>query len=247
MNRPHRLAVAVAGLLATGAACGVPIDEEARVLDHEGHEEVLAGASTTTSTTVPEDDPFVVTLYFVGQDDKLEVVERPYSEPPLINDVLANLEEGPTPDELDLFQETVGNLKTLIPPGLSAELNGRDEDRGVQFILVDPEAMLRQLLDDEPPIARVAVKQIVCTVLQLPTLEDLGIDGVEIYDGEELLPLTDDAAQPLAGPATLGAFSNCVTGTEEREAALLEAGDGEGEGGEGEGGGEADGTTTTTP
>ena len=109
----------------------------------------------------------------------------------------------PTPEELDLFQETVGNLKTLIPPGLSARLDDRDLERGVQPIQVDPDARLRQLLADDPDNARIAVKQIVCTVL--PALDDdWNIEGVEIYDGEEQLPLTDDAAQPLgARPATL--------------------------------------------
>ena len=221
MTARRGLAVALASVALAAAACGIPIDEDAKPLSQDGHEEALGGAPTTTATTAPADDPFLLNLYFVGPDNKLEVVQRPYSEGPTINDVLHDLEVGPTPEELDQVQETLGNLKTLIPPGLSARLNGRDIDRGVQFIMVDPSAMLRQRLDDEPANARVAVKQIVCTVLQ--ALDDeLGLRGVEIYDGDEILPLTDDNAQPLDGPATLEDFSNCRTGTEERNA-LLEA------------------------
>ena len=232
MSRPVVTTLLAVAVLIGG--CSIQVDEGAQALSDEGHEEVLYGTSTSTSTTVPdESQAFLADLYFVGgPDNKVEMIQRPYPADTIINDILADLERGPNADELDAFSE-IGNLSTFLPAGLSPKLGGRDEERGVQLVLVDPVADLRQQLVEDPPSARLAVKQIVCTLLHLPSIEKLGLTGVEITDGEPI-ELTDDAAQPIVGPATLEDFGNCVTGSEERMAALLESE------------GQEDGSTTTS-
>lgn len=204
------------------AGCGIRVDDQVNLLSQDDHTELLIG---TTSTTAPVADPAdpgttSVALFFIGgPDDKLERVERDFASPTTPNDVLAALELGPEQDEIDQFEE-IGLLRTFIPAGLSATLGSKNEDFGVQQILVQPEGNLRLILEDQPPPGRLIVKQIVCTVLNL-NLDN--VSGVEIFDeGEEAIPLTDNDSEPIIGAATTNDFDNCITGTEERQALLEE-------------------------
>ncbi len=214
--------------LATGAmavccstvalSCGIPVSGEVEVLAQEEHLELLDG---TTSTTVPVADPGApdstpVKLFFVGADSKLEFVVRDFTDDAKRNDVLNALESGPTVQEIEQFEGPV-ILQTFVPLGLSARFDQLDEETGAQRIVVDPEAGLRQDVEEQAADGRLIVSQIVCTVLEL---ELPGVEGVEIYDGEEAIPLSDNAAQPIVGPAVAEDFGGCVTGAEERQAQL---------------------------
>lgn len=205
--------LALASVVASG--CGLPVSDEVEYLAQEDHLELLDG---TTSTTAPVAEPgepgnISVELFFIGQDDQLESVIRDLPDEAQRNDVLRALEIGPTQDEIDRFEGT-DPLQSLVPAGLSAQFGTLDEDRGAQPIIVDPTAELRQRLEENPDTNRLIVSQIVCTVLRLNLA---GVSGVEIYDGEEPIALSNNAAQLIIGPAQLEDFDNCITGTEERE------------------------------
>ncbi|MGI9596636.1 MAG: hypothetical protein ACR2QK_10775 [Acidimicrobiales bacterium] len=223
--------VIAATLSIVAAACGLPVNDEVDILAQDDHLELLQG---TTSTTAPVAEPgepgsVAVQLFFVGQDNKLESVIRELPDDAQRNDVLRALENGPTQDEIDLY-EGPDPLQTFVPAGLSAQFGNLDEDRGAQRIIVDPAAELRQRLDESPDPNRLIVSQIVCTVLKLGLA---GVSGVEIYDGDEPIDLSNNAAQLIIGPAQLEDFDNCMTGAEERDKlAEAEA--------------EAEGSTTTT-
>lgn len=223
-----RWAVAVImGLAAVAGGCGLPESDQVEVLAQDDHRELLEG---TTSTEVPVADPEDeeaprVRLFFIGEDNKLESVIRSFREGSNKNDVLKALEAPPTAEEIAAYE---GILQTFLLDGLAPRFGEPNRETGSQPILVE-DVGLRQRVEDQTDTGRLIVRQIVCTVLSL-NLDD--VVGVEIYDGEEPIPLTDNAAQPIIGPAELEDFDNCTTGTEEREAQL-------------EAETEEDGTTTT--
>ncbi len=199
-------------------SCGIPVSGEVEVLAQGDHLELLDG---TTSTTMQVADPGApdstpVNLFFVGADNKLEFVVRDFANNATQNDVLNALEGGPAAEEIEQF-EGPAILQTFVPAGLAARFDELDLEAGAQRIVVDPEAGLRQQVEEAAADGRLIVSQIVCTVLDL---ELEGVVGVEIYDGEEAIPLSDNAAQPIIGPAVADDFGGCVTGAEERQAQL---------------------------
>ncbi len=216
----RRFVVVVLVLAGLASACGIPVSGEVQYLAQDDRQELLQG---TTSTTLPPatggSTTIDIGLFFIGPDDKLERVIRQYPEAPKVNEVLADLEAGPLPAEIDQFED-LGTLQSLLPAGLSPVLGSRDEERGVQQVIVNPEAELRERLEEDLVTGRLIVSQIVCTILEVGLTN---VTGVEIYDGEEAIPLSDNAAQPIIGPAMLEDFDNCTTGTQERQ--LLEEAD----------------------
>ena len=209
----------VIGLLAS--ACGIPVSGQVETIAPEGHEELLDGTTSTTEPVPEPEDTDVIglQLYFIGPDDLLERVERPFAEPAIIDDLLVALEQGPTTEEAALFDE-LGILESRIPDGLAASSGPKDDDLQIQQINVDPAGELRVRLQDDPAAARLIVSQLVCTVLGLP----LEISGVQIFDGGEgPLQLSDNDAEPITGPATLDDFDGCRTGEDVR-LELLEEG-----------------------
>lgn len=237
-RRSRRLAVLAALLAAVAVACGVPVNDEVELLAQDEHTELLVGTSSTTAPVADPEEGTVVELFFV-QDNKLEVVERPFISGSSFNDVLDALESGPLPDEVDLFAEGPEPLQTFVPGGLSARFGTLDRETGAQHVDVDPAAELRQRVEEQTEGARLIVSQIVCTAMHL---ELDNVAGIEIFDGDEKIPLSDNAAQPIAGPAQIKDFDNCTTGTEQRQEQA------EAEAGETDEDGEADegGSTTTT-
>lgn len=227
MSRPaggvrRRLAVVVATFAVTIAACGIPVGEP-DVLDTDGHEDLLLG--TTTSTTIVDPaETRQFRLFFLNPRDELETIERTFVAGAAINDVLRSLEQPPQADEQPVDEE-VGLLRSLVPDGLDATLleeTPAEAVQGVRVIQVNPEAMLRQSLDEAPDQARLIVKQLVCTFLGIAPE---GTVGIELHDDQGELPLTDDAAQPIEGAtATEEDFGDCKTGTEERLELVEEAG-----------------------
>lgn len=215
------LAALCAALLAV--ACGLPVSEQIEVVSPEGHEELLFGTTTTTEPVPEAADPETtpLDLFFIGPDNKLERVTRPFTSPKII-DVLAALENPPLPTEVELFED-LGVLESRVPEGLSATGGGQNLELGIQRVDVNPEAGLRAQLQENPEPARLIVAQLVCTILNLPLPN---VSGVEIFDGqEEALQLSDTDAEPITGPARLEDFDGCKTGTEERLELLEEGAD----------------------
>jgi hypothetical protein len=209
------------GLAAIAGACGIPVNDEVEVLAQGEHFELLNGTTSTTALEVAEpDDPesFPVDLYFV-LDNRLEVVSRPFLTAPSGNELLAALESGPVQGEIDLFEGSE-ELQSLLPAGLTASFG--PFEGASQQIMVNPEAELRQRVEEQPEVARLIVSQIVCTVVSF--LTDVEVSepeateiGVELFDGEERIPLSDSASQPIGGPANVGNFDACITGTALRQ------------------------------
>lgn len=223
---PSRPTVAgvVACLVMIAAACGFPVSDQVEYLAQDDYRELLDG---TTSTIAPVAEPgesgsTPVSLYFVGPNNKLESVIRDFPVESTRNDVLSALEGGPLPSEIEQF-EGPGILQTFVPGGLSAQFGALDDEFGAQRIIVDPAGELRQRVEEQVGDGRLIVSQIVCTVLRLNLA---GVTGVEIYDGEEAIPLSDNAAQPIIGPAQLEDFDDCVTGTQELQNQLETEGEG---------------------
>lgn len=226
----HRRPPPVAVLMSIASAvvlagCGIAVGEP-EALNPDNRDDLLLG--TTTSTTMVEDASESVThlLYFVGPDDKLETVERPYPDSPQITDVLRELEQGPRAEEQESFEE-VGLLRSVVPVGLNTTLLAEtpaDEAREVRVLRVQPEGELRQLLEAEPLQARLAVSQLICTFYSLTSDDEI---GVEIHDEEGPMELTDASSQPIAGPAVKADFGECRTGTQELEERVEEEVDAE--------------------
>lgn len=208
----------VVGVSMIVSACGIPVNDEVEFLAQDDHLELLNGTTSTTAAVAEPDDPesFPTELFFV-QDNKLEKVTRAFLTAPTGNDLLVALEAGPNQDEIDAFAEGPDDLQTLLPAGLGATFGELDRETGAQQILVNPEALLRQLVEEQPEGARLIVSQIVCTVL---TLGFDSVAGVEIFDGDERIPLSDNAAELIDGPAQIENFDNCITGTELRQEQL---------------------------
>lgn len=217
---------AILAVVLVAAACGISATEP-QAMPQEGHEDLLLGTSTTSTTTPPDGDR--IRLFFIGEADKLESVLRTYEERPPVKTVLADLEENPR-DEEQTFGD-FGPIQTFVPLGLEATLMSRDAvdtAPGIRVISVDPEADLRGRVETDTRVARLIVRQLVCTFLHLTLVDDgdgdsEDVTGVEIFDNLGPIPLTDDDGQLLNRPAVLEDFGNCKTGTEEREELLDEA------------------------
>ncbi len=201
------------------ASCGLPVSGEVETLPADEHRELLEGTTSTTLLVADPDESNSrrVKLFFVGPDDKLEFVIRSFPEGSVNNNVLEALELGPSEDEVAGFE----TLQTFIPVGLAAQFDILDEERGSMPIIVDPIGELRRRVEEDPEQGTLIISQLVCTVLNLNLT---GVQGVEIYDGgEDPIPLSDNAVQPIIGPAQSEDFDNCITGTEEREQLAEEA------------------------
>ncbi|MGH1488244.1 MAG: hypothetical protein ACRBK7_02430 [Acidimicrobiales bacterium] len=216
--RPSRSVLPLLVAATIVAGCSLPVSDQVETLPASEHRELLDG---TTSTTVLVAEPGEsssppVKLFFIGPDDKLEAVVRPLPEDSVNNDVLRALEQGPIETEIAQFE----TLQTFVPDGLAAQFGTVDKDRGSMPLIVDPGVELRRRVEEEPDQGRLIISQLVCTVLSL-NLND--VLGVEIFDGgEEAIPLSDNAAQPIIGPAQAEDFDSCITGTEERQEQLEE-------------------------
>lgn len=225
----------VLGFLMLAAGCGLPVSDGVEVIPKDDHLELLEG---TTSTTIaqadPEDDGVaLIGLYFIGPDDKLERVIRPFPAGTTLDEVLAALEAGPLAEEIEA--SGLETLQTQLPVGLSASFGVLDEERQSQTVKVDPEGQLRVIVEEQPVLGRLIVTQIVCTALGLK-LDDA--TGIIIDDGgEEPIVLSDINAEPLLRPANRSDFDDCKTGEQERA---------EAEDAEAEAEADAEGETTTT-
>jgi spore germination protein GerM len=196
--RGRRRAVVLAGALAlvlgagpTLAACGVPSNDRARVVDPADVPEQLLGTSTTLPTTAPGDatppspppasDP--VQLFFV-RDERLVPVTRRLPLPLAVDDALAALVAGP-----DAEAKADGLTSALGEGTPTVTSQGAD---GVVVV-----ELSRGTVEGGGQVQRLAIAQIVYTVTGLP-----GASSVRFtLDGDAVsVPRGDGTLAPRETP-----------------------------------------------
>ena len=186
----------LAPLLLFAAACGIPLDESAQVINDPPQELFDELAAATTSTALASTDPqIILRLYWHDEADELVIVRRGLARQPTPDEALAALTQGPTEEELRADRTTFiqVNFESLLDPKFT------EVEAGIATISVADEANLRNSVN--PIIAA----EIVCTMLQFRN-----VDGVEITDSAGKINLTDIGANPIEGAARLIHFDECL-------------------------------------
>ena len=126
MRRPVlrvRLVVPLLAVVLFAGACSAPVDSGPKAIRAASIPEGLrAASSSTTTTTAPTGDSEEVTIYLIGQDQRLAPVKRRVSSPVTVGKVLQNLFTPPT------TAEGVAGYRTAISPAttlLSAEIENK--------------------------------------------------------------------------------------------------------------------------
>lgn len=174
--RPVRAPLAILGLLAVTAACGVPQDPAPRVLDASALPEELAIPSTTTTSTEAPVPRQSVYLYFVDGEALSEPVERELATPAGLLAALEALIEGPTEEEASTGLTSVIPAETVI---LSSDLTN-----GVLQVNL-AEGALEQI---EGALQSLAIAQLVFTATELAGVEWLWV----LIEGEPRALPTDE-------------------------------------------------------
>jgi hypothetical protein len=202
------------------AACGVPTDGETRTLGTPPFG-LLTTSTTTPPSTVPLDEGFRLTLYWVAPNDEIvpgEPIGLP--ETPTFQEVVDLLTEGPPasgtngssassrPGSATTAPPT---MRTYITEGLNPE--GEDvEHRAVGPLVIQvQDGMLDVLVADRfrdesqatPTRFRLAIAQLVCTVTQFEN-----VDGVRFFDSRGQLTLVNLEQNPIE-VATRGNIGTC--------------------------------------
>lgn len=194
--------LAVVVVLASG--CGVPADEQARTLGTPPFG-LLTTSTTVPPTTVPPEEGFRLTLYWVTADDQV-VPGDPIGLPqaPTFQEVLDLLAEGPpvSEDSEPSTSTTSGTTGTTSPPALRTYITdglnpeGEDsEQQGVGPLVTGVEGgMVDILINDRfrdeaagnQSRYRLGIAQMVCTITQFPNA-----NAVRLFDSRGQLPLVN--------------------------------------------------------
>lgn len=177
------------------AGCGVPTQESAQVIN-DAPPALFEDLPEPTVTTTPQNPGpgIILRLYWHTETGVLVRFERPLSEQPVPDEVLVNLAQGPTEEEQARDPSTLVQRRFVADPP-------------PQFLGVNGEGTARLRVADgirETDNLRLAAAQIVCTTLQF-TL----IDSVILEDSQGDIPLTDNDANPIEGPAMASDFGDC--------------------------------------
>lgn len=208
MSRPRMIFAAVA--VAVLAACSIPIENRAQVIEDETVAYGLLNTTTSTvTTTVPELPTQTVSFFWHNNEGRLVIIVKGRDNIPDPGIVLAELVEGPQPADL----EENPNLITVLDSTMAPRLSGPDVN-GVHRIQIDRLA--------EEALSTDQAEEFVCTATQFDAIE-----RVEIIDSNgELFSLSGKGAVALDGPASAEDFGDCVpdpppaddtTGTSEEE------------------------------
>ena len=109
--RPVRLMVTLVAAVLLAAACSSPVDSGPKAIRAASIPEGLrAETSSTTTTTSPTGESEEVTVYLIGQDQRLAPVKRRVSSPVTVEKVLRKLFTPPT------TAEGVAGYRTAISP-----------------------------------------------------------------------------------------------------------------------------------
>ncbi len=198
-------AVVVLGLFYILAGCGIANQEAKPVPADKVGEGVIKSQSDKAIQAAGEGE-FNLRLYFVDQNNVLEMVPRNVAEEPTVQSALDALAENPLKEELESFFF----LDTKLMPGLSPQATEIDEN-GNQVITVSSEpADLRQEARDNPERAKLIFSQISCTVDWFQQQDGSPINGIIITDEDGPINISNDNGELLEGAATPSDFNNCL-------------------------------------
>lgn len=209
-TRTRRLDATRAALLAMVAAvlagaCGVPTDSEARSLGTAPFDLLSTTTSSAQATTVPPEEGFEITLYWVNPDDQI-VPGETFGLPgePSFQQVIDLLVAGPPGSGSGPSGST-----SPAEPGLrtyvTEALNPGDDENGGQtgtgpLVTRAEGGRLDLLVDDRfrdesqatPTRFRLAIAQVVCTVTQFRN-----VDEVRFFDSRGQLTLVNLEQLPI--------------------------------------------------
>lgn len=211
-------ALVVAALL---AACGVPVDGEARSLGTPPFGLLTTTTGSTTTTVAPEQG-FRLTLYWVGPTEAIvpgEPIGLP--EAPTFQAVLDLLVAGPPVTEPEGSTTTTtgpASTETTAPTGLRTYVTESLTPTGVtpaapgpMVRAVDDATQIVEVVVADDFIAlpggqfRLAVAQMVCTLTQFENAR-----GVRFFDSQGQLSINTVEGVPLDGqPATRENIGTC--------------------------------------
>ncbi len=206
MNTPRSLAsllTLVVSFLVLAAACGLPEQDEARVID-DLPDDVLAVTTTTTApaVTIEDDAPYELVLYWHESDQGGRLIRkvRQRATPPQPQEALDELIKGPTEPEVaetegvDLFGPNAG-LKDAENPTV-----GDPDAAGIVTVTVSGTAF-REL-----PNKANATEELVCTLTEFTN-----ITGVIVRDDQpEPIGLVGRNSESIDGAARRENFGDCV-------------------------------------
>jgi spore germination protein GerM len=108
--RPLRPMVALMAMVLLAAACSSPVDSGPKAIRAASIPENLRTETSTTTTTSATGESEEVTVYLIGQDQRLAPVKRRVSSPVTVEKVLQKLFTPPT------TAEGVAGYRTAISP-----------------------------------------------------------------------------------------------------------------------------------
>lgn len=180
MTSRRRLSRVLVAVVFVAASCGVPTDRDPRAIS----EDSLPAALSSTSTTIVVEDPLgiEVDLFLIGEDGRLQAIQRPLPRPV---ETLLVLETLISTADDETLQEQL--LRSSIPS--STVVAGLDVVDSILIIDFGPEGFAE--LEAEQQFQ--ALAQIVYTATGLET-----VDGVLLRIEGELRPLPTDG-EPTEG------------------------------------------------
>lgn len=178
MRRRTTIAAACAlGVAIAVAGCGVPIDDEPRVIDR-----AAAPPSTETPTTIAGNGSPEVSVYFL-RDGRLERQAYPSTDGASLAEAIRFVLEPPA-------EGSDAGLSTAVPP--ATVLRGVEVTQGVATI-----DLSSQMDDISSTAQKEAFAQIVFTALDFPEVTEVRF----LIDGELIDAPTDDGNLALISEA----------------------------------------------
>ncbi len=204
LSRFSILTTALVGVMASAAACGLPEQDQAQVIN-DLPADVLAVTSTTLSAPVEvvSDAPFEVALYWHESDQggRLIRIVRQRTTPPTPQEAIEQLIVGPTEQELadtenfNLFGPNTGLRDEQLAPVVGVP------EAGIVTVSVSGTGFR-----DLPNKANAAA-ELVCTLTEFDN-----IDGVIVRDLQpEPIGLVGTNSESIEGPARRENFDGCIT------------------------------------
>lgn len=205
-RRTRLTGAAVAVGLAGVVACGVPTDQEVRSLGTAPFDLLSTTSTSAQATTVPPDEGFQVTLYWVNGEDEIVPGETfGVPETPSFQQVVDLLVAGPPGTNggaAGTAPTGEPGLRTFVTEALNPgpdDEDGTASTSGPVVLRVEDRTMDLQVDDrfrDEsqatPTRFRLAIAQVVCTVTQFKN-----VDEVRFFDSRGQLTLVSQDQLPI--------------------------------------------------
>ncbi len=198
-----RLAIVLIGGLLLAAACGLPEQDQAQVLE-ELPADLLAVTSTTSATPdeVELDAPFELALYWHDSDQGGRLIRkvRQRTTAPTPQEAIEQLIAGPTEQEVAETESLIFGPNTGLRDEELAPVVG-EPDGGIVTVTVSGNGF-REL-----PNKANAAAELVCTLTEFEN-----IDGVIVRDLQpDPIGLVGANSESIEGPARRENFDDCMT------------------------------------